>query len=108
MNAQILNKYGFNFIKRADGERIISNMGTSYIAAYIWECNDPELIDEYISDINLCLSGQYELVEEPDKSSSTIYARLYPNGLYFDENDKLPLEDLKELLLSWKEFLENN
>lgn len=106
MNTQILNMYGMNFLKRVDGTKFISNAPTSYIASYISEYNDPEIIQEYIDDVDLCLSGNYELIDDTTKSTEFIYAKLYPDGLYFDDSKMLPLLDLKELLISWKEFLE--
>ncbi|MCX2431037.1 hypothetical protein [Pedobacter sp. GR22-10] len=108
MNTQVLNEYGFNFIKKTDGTKLISNTSTSYIASYISEYSAPELIQEYIDDVDLCLSGQFDLVEDTTKSTDFIYAKLYPDGLYFDDDEMLPLYDLRELLSSWKEFLEGN
>lgn len=108
MNIQILNKYGFNFIKKIDGTKVISNTPTSYIASYISAYNASELIQEYIYDIDLCLSGQYDLIDDTTKSTDLIYAKLYADGLHFDDTEMLPLYDLRELLSSWKEFLEEN
>jgi hypothetical protein len=48
------------------------------------------------------------LIDDTTKDTGIVYAKLYPDGLYFDETEMLPLQDLKELLLSWKEFLEYN
>jgi hypothetical protein len=108
MNSQILLKYGMSFLKKANGEKLISNTSTSYIASYISEF-DAETANEFIEDINLCLNGQYSLIEDSTRSTELIYAKLYVEGLYFDDNvPLLPLIDLKELLLSWKGFLEKD
>lgn len=110
MNSAILQKYGFGFIKNASGDKLITNTATSFIASYISEINDIDGINNYINDINLTLAGQYDLVRDIGKGVPGFIATLYPEGLYFSGSSgfMLPLEDLKELLLSWKEFLEQN
>jgi len=107
MNQAILEKYGFTFIRLPNGDKSISNTATSYIASYISDFTDSEIIDEFIYDIDLCLTGQYDLVDDPSWNNWFFTtARLYPEGLYFGDDKWLPLVDLKELLKSWKEYLE--
>jgi len=105
MNIPILKRYGMTFIKKIDGTKFISNSPSSFIASYISEYNDPDIIQEYLDDIDLVLSGNYEQIDDTTKSTEFIYAKLYPDGLYFDETKMLPLHDLRGLLSSWKEFL---
>lgn len=103
----VLFKYGITFIRKANGSKAISNTATSYVASYISEFDDIEIIDEYIKDVEMCLDGRYELINDPSRCSSIQYARLYPNGLYWDEKNFLALSDLKELLIAWRRFLAN-
>ncbi|WP_207536539.1 hypothetical protein, partial [Desertivirga arenae] len=107
MNQQVLKKYQLTFATRENGDKIIKETPTSYIASFISEFQDVDTIDEIISDINLCLNDQYDAIDDPDWSTKFQEARLYPDGLYFDGTPpKIPLGEFRELMISWKEFLQ--
>jgi hypothetical protein len=104
----VAEKYGLTFVDMGNGIKTISDTSSNYIASYISEYNDTGIIQEYLDDINLLLNDNYDLIEDTTKSTEFIYAKLYTDGLYFDEIKVLPILDLKALLLSWKEFLEKS
>ena len=87
-----------------DGKTEIS----SYLA--IWRPSSD--IDDFLSDIDLCLNGHYDEIEDPEYSDWTLqlYGTLTANTLVISDKERInstiiPLSDFKELLLSWKEFL---
>jgi len=111
MNNEILKKYNINFYKRATGKSIeIKDVVSSYL--YIWKQIDD--INDFLHDIDLCLKGNIESVEDTDYSDGllNLYGQLTHNELIISDKTGLhwraiPLFEFKELLLSWKEFLES-
>ena len=110
MNLQVLNKYDVNFFINKKGDNLIDckNQISSYL--YIWRNIDS--IDDFLRDINLLLHNKYHLLDDPDYSDSllNLYGKLTSESIIISEREGLdqtiiPLEEFKELLLSWREFL---
>lgn len=79
---EVKDKYGLTFVKWYDET---SNTYLSYIASYLSEYSDLEIIMEYIRDSDLSLADDYDLIEDTTRSTDAICTKLYPDGLYFDE-----------------------
>ena len=110
MNVDILNKYNVSFYQTAKGEKLVDCKNRISAYLYIWKHLDD--IEDFLDAINLCLSGNFNLIEDSDFSNSllNLYGLLTPDSLIISEHGGLytitiPLMDFKEILLSWKEFL---
>lgn len=118
MNYQILNKYGLTM--RSTGERFWGHIEGDVIADYIFIYRNPDDVQKFIDDIDLAINNQYRQIVNPDYCASRS-AR--PNNFWFanitpthfelwheseNYNDRriIPLQDWKEILLSWKECVE--
>ncbi|MCD1117646.1 hypothetical protein [Chryseobacterium turcicum] len=111
MNKTILKKYGLvmqKTLKKFDG--FISGKP---IANYIYSYRHPDDVDDFISDLDLAIGGHFSQIEDPDYGSglgSHWFAEITPTHfeLWQEGHPKtiIPLEDWKEILLSWKECLE--
>ena len=121
MNQEILDKYGIvmsvgKFENASKGFAHIEGNLTGYIYAYQY----PEDVQDLIDDINLALNGKFSEIEDPDYgggidgiSMPYYFAEIKPtsfeifhNSEEFEQRQIIPLEDWKEILLSWKFCLE--
>lgn len=108
---QVLKKYEITLNKNNAGmKEMYSN---NYLSTFISMWESPENIDDFVKDIEYCIEGQYNLIEDPDWSIHTFHSELTPTGLkIYEVNDQnvvtgfdiFPLKDVKNLLLVWKEF----
>jgi hypothetical protein len=110
MKPEILNRYNVVFYKNIKGEKLI-DCGNK-ISAYLYIWRNINSIDDFLSDIDLCITNQFNLVEDPDYSDSllNLYGELASDSIKISEANSeygvvVPLHDFKELLLCWKEFL---
>lgn len=108
----VLKKYGITMTKRGSGIKEMHS--NSYLSTFICFWTLPENIDEFVYDIDLCLNNKYDQIEDPDWSIYTFTTEITPEGLRIydvDDNNTItgfdiyPLQDIKYLLLAWKEFL---
>ncbi|MDY0088734.1 MAG: hypothetical protein RBR78_00040 [Flavobacteriaceae bacterium] len=125
MNYTILNQYDIKFVN-VNGRKKVSFKGNELIERYIYTFKDVTTLNELIADVNLAINGQIEDTENylyesnppvadvaRDDGGAYIFADLMANGVMIYENEiindsiTIPLEDFKEILLSWKEFLQS-
>ncbi|MEC5157475.1 hypothetical protein [Chryseobacterium sp. MP_3.2] len=108
---QVLKKYGISLTKQNTSLKEMRS--SDYLSTFISLWESSENIDEFVDDINRCLAGNFNSIEDPDWSIHTFHAELTPTGLkVYDVNDQnvitgfdvFPLVDIKNLLLVWKEF----
>lgn len=113
MNAQLLQQYGLEFRKTADGSHDI--IGHS-LSTYIYIFRDIGDVSEFIDDLNLAIDGRFNEIDDPDWSGFIgfyILGEIRPNEFAVgagndDENETIiPLKDMRDILLCWKEFLES-
>lgn len=122
MNAETintLNQYHISFIKKANGNKEVH--GDNFIAGYLaawayWSTIDD--IDDFLIDINKCINNQYDFNNNDVTMYSihTFNTELTQTGLIFhhinngivQSSTTVPLQDMKILLLAWKDFTLNN
>lgn len=111
MNTQILKKYDVNFYKSSQGEKFIDCKNT--ISSYLFVWRTIEDINDFLNDVELVLNGQFNSLIDPDYSDPLLklYGELKSDNTISISNARiqnlsLPLIEFKELLLSWKEFLQ--
>lgn len=86
----------------------------SPIANYIFSFRHPDDINDFVADLDLAISGNFSAITDPDygggMAKSYWFAHITPDHfeLWQEGFTKtiIPLEDWKEILLSWKECLE--
>jgi len=111
MNKQILKQYDTEFYKLKTGRKIIRV--TNRVNSYIFMYRIAEDVEDILSDINLALEGRLNEVVDPyyigdgfsnrgELTSSEFI--IYSPGS--STRIIVPLNDFKELLSSWKEYLE--
>jgi len=115
MNIEILNQYNLVMRKTTipfDG------FVSGPLEGYIYIFRHPEDVQEFIDAINLAIAGQFNEIEDPDWSSGLTrdyywHANITPshfeiryNSIPYEERQIIPLDDWREILLSWKECLE--
>jgi hypothetical protein len=84
------------------------------IAHYIAGLRHPDDLDDFIADLDLAISGHFSQIEDPDYGNDSLgsywFAHITPTHfeLWQEGHPKeiIPLEDWKEILLSWKECVE--
>jgi len=113
MNKQILDQYNISFYKESNNTKYI--IGGNVIGSYLYVWRIIEDIDDFLADINLCLSGQIAYVEDTDYSDGLLklYGTLKHNELIISDEAgshwvSVPLSDFKDLLLAWRKFLISN
>lgn len=115
MNTDILKKYGL--VMKKTSEKFYGDVsGSPILSAYIFFYRHPEDVQDFISDIELAINGEFNQIEDSDKSvidfgGNTIFAYITPTHFKISTDGQLhniPLEDWKEILLSWKECLDGN
>lgn len=110
MNYTVLQQY--NLIMRKTSKRFDGFISGNPISNYIYNFRHPDDIDDFIDDINLAISGNYSQIEDPDYGNglpnywhawiTPIHFELWQDGF---PKEIIPLQDWKEILLSWKECL---
>ncbi|MDA3616870.1 hypothetical protein [Polluticaenibacter yanchengensis] len=115
MNNEILEKYGLTMSKLSS--KFDGLITGNPIGNYIYTFKHPEDIDDFVSDINLAISGNFSQIIDPDYSGGLgwqmgnhWFAHITPTHfeLWQDQFTKtiIPLEDWKQILLSWKACVE--
>lgn len=112
MNFTILNQYNLE-MRKGEKEFDVYISGDS-IGNYLYGFRLPKDVELFISDVNLAINGNYSQIEDPDYGNSFLgsywYAWITPTHFELWQNSSpkriIPLEDWKEILLSWKECLE--
>jgi hypothetical protein len=111
MNIQLLEQYGLEFRKTTDGSHIITG---HWLGAYIYIFTDIDDVSEFIDDLNLAINGQFNEIEDPDWGEFLgfyYFAEIRPNefAVWLEGTSEtiIPLEDMREILVCWKEFLES-
>ncbi|RFZ90374.1 hypothetical protein D0C36_21520 [Mucilaginibacter conchicola] len=109
MNNEILEKYNIHFYKNVRGEERTD--GRSVLSTYVGSWETKGDIDDLLTDVDRCLNGQYDSVEDIyyDHSLIGIYAEITPDYLILSDEHrlnpiKIPMVDFREILLSWREF----
>lgn len=111
MNLTILNQYNLE-MKKGESKYDAYVFGNT-ISNYIYSFRHPDDVDDFLSDVNLAINGNYQQIEDPEYSGgigSHWHAWITPTNfeLWQEGFPKtiIPLQDWKEILLSWKECLE--
>lgn len=83
------------------------------IANYIYNYRHPDNIDDCIADLDLGIFGNFSQIEDPDYGDDLgnyWFAEITPTHFELRQEGHakkmIPLEDWKEILLSWKECVE--
>ncbi|MDN3581043.1 hypothetical protein [Mucilaginibacter flavus] len=112
MNMEILEKYNVVFYRNTEGKKLTN--GQNPISSYIDIWRHADDIEDFLSDVNLCLNGQIELVEDTDYSDPLrqIYGTLTSDNLIVSSKGganpiNIPLADFKILLFAWRAFLKS-
>jgi hypothetical protein len=111
MNAEILKKYDIVFLKDSEGDKFPD--GNTPLSSYLSIWLDTDDIDDFLVDINACLNGGFDNIVQPAYYYDTLrgfYGELTPDNLLLYGKNRanlisIPLNDFKEILLAWKEFL---
>jgi len=114
----LLNRFQINFYKNNGCPSIICHNDISRYL-YIWRTED--IIIDFLNNIDLCLSGKYEEIEDPwwDDGLIKLYGNLQPSYLQVFTSDRIddkvildktplftiPLTEFKVILIAWKEFI---
>lgn len=116
MNAAVLEKYGLEMKKMS---KPFDADIKGPLESYIYIFRDADNVQEFIDDIDLAINGDFDKIADPDWGASLVpgiesywYAlitpthfeiRQYPRS--YEDRQIIPLEDWKQILLSWKECL---
>ena len=99
--------------KTVYGEVYKSTEGTDGDMDFIKFFEDSDTINETIAKIDQALNGHFDLIEDTDISNGIDAAFIRANGIeYWDEklenafSPLCPLQDFKELLIGWRDFLQ--
>lgn len=125
MNYTLLNQYDIKFVN-VNGRKKVSFKGNELIERYIYVFNNEEYVDDFFHEINLAESGQFVDSEfflfgsnppvidyGADDGGVYISALISQNSITLSEDDiindsiTISLAEWKEILLSWREFLES-
>ncbi len=85
----------------------LNDPNISFIARF----KDSDTIDKFINNVNLAIEGHFDLIADPDVSNGLEIGFITPTGVdFYDQDgqnviDTLPLEDFKEILIAWRDFL---
>ncbi|AXG74807.1 hypothetical protein DVK85_11430 [Flavobacterium arcticum] len=109
----ILEKRGIKFINEISYGRVRKcHYGLDSDMGYIVSYNSKNTLERIIQDIDLTLSGKFDLIDDPDISNYMYTAYITPQEIeYWDDYGNniigtCPLEDFRELVIRWKDFLE--
>ncbi len=111
MNIPILQQY--NLAMRKGQKKYDAYISGNSISNYIYAYRHPDDIEDFIKDINLAINDNYQQIEDQEYSGgngSHWHAWITPTHfeLWQDGFTKtiIPLQDWREILISWKECLE--
>jgi len=111
MNKQILKQYDTEFYKLRTGEKCIRI--TNPINSYLYMYRIAEDVEDLLNDVNLALNGKLSEIEDPFYIGNGLFFRGQIKAAEFEIYSPdgsariiVPLTDFKELLSSWKEYLE--
>ncbi|MCX8522480.1 hypothetical protein OF897_00895 [Chryseobacterium formosus] len=116
MNVALLNKYNLKFLKNFDAHnRITLGASGGGISEMLDDCFDTNTIDEFLQKIDLYANGGLD-PEGDNMLHTEIYTAYIDNqsaDIYLNIGDSkllqtIPLIDLKNILIMWKEFLIQN
>ena len=109
MNMQLLKQYALNFRKTTTG--LCYDANGSFLGTYISMFDSLSDVEDLLNDIELALSGNISQVEDAfyviDLAGDAAIGEITPTEFILDgaPDTIIPLIDMKEILLSWKEFL---
>lgn len=116
MNFPLLNQYNLKFFKQTDAyNRITLGASGGGISEMLDDCFDPDTIEEFLQKIDLYANGGTD-PEGYNTLSTEIYTAYIDScdaDIYLNIGDSqllqtIPLTDLKNILIMWKEFLIQN
>ena len=116
MNSAILLQYGLKMRKINEP---FDGFIKGPLEAYLYIYRHPEDVPDFIDDIQLAIDGNFTQIEDPDWGASLTsrmeeywYALITPTHFeirqypaLYESRQIIPLEDWKEILLSWKECI---
>jgi len=112
MNTVILIKYNIEFYKKQSNFKVPD--GRTALSSYLYAWRTANDINNFLIDINLALSGNYSDIEDPnyyydvlDINGQITPEKLILSSLNGSNGLQIPLDDFKEILTSWREFLFN-
>ena len=116
MNLALLNQYNLKFLRNVDSNNRI-HLGASGggVSEMLDDCFDPDIIDEFIEKIDLYANGGtaydgYNVISTEiyiaylDHESADVYLNIGDSK----HLQTIPLIDLKNIFMMWKEFLNQN
>ncbi|MGY4536411.1 hypothetical protein ACVW0P_000818 [Mucilaginibacter sp. UYNi724] len=110
MNEEILKKYNISFFKNLNGSKHPDGKTALSSYLYIWRQIDD--VDDFLIDIDICLNGNYGQLTDRYWSDMVfgLYGELTQDSLILSGPNgsnptNIPLNDFKEILLSWRAFL---
>ena len=114
MNNLILNQYQVTFFKNENGIHMIKSHHLD-LAIYISMFTLLNELDLLLNDIEQCLNDNYNSIDNPVHiayvGTDAYFGRIFENNTFQVDYDIhfeiFPLSDIKEILLSWKEFISN-
>lgn len=115
MNTAILQQYGLQFYKLDNGQCRVKGTGNlAWLSTYVYIYRDIDDLSDFISDLDLAISGNINQIEDTDYGGwygSYFSAEIATEGMIiwqssWEDRTIIPLVDMKEILLSWKEFIE--
>lgn len=114
MNKQVLRQYNIEFYENSESGKFL-NSDKNWLSTYIYSFRDIQTVTEFIDDLNLALNGDFNQISDPDWSvriGEYWNAHITDSGFEIWQNSTektiIPLFDMSEIMISWKEFLENS
>lgn len=112
MNKPVLMKYNIEFYKSVGGIRFL-NSETNWLSTYLYIYRDVDTLVDFINDLDLAINDNFNQIIDPDwglRMGEYWNAHVTPSGFEIWQNGTektiIPLTDMREILTSWKEFLE--
>lgn len=125
MNYAILNQYDIKF-EKINGRKQTNSINNELLERYIYIFKNLSNVDKFLQEIDKAKNGQITDAESflygsnppimdygADDGGTYINADISPNSITISESDiindsiTIPLDDWREILLSWKEFLQS-
>ncbi len=111
MNKAVLDQYNLTISKKSNGQCDITG---HWLATYIYIFRVADNVQGFIDDIDLAINNQYSSIEDPDYTAGysagphfTFYGLITETGFEVWEVANpsgkmiIPLNDMKEILVSW-------
>jgi hypothetical protein len=104
--------YFVNDLSEGYVEKRASSRSTDRNILHLHYFKDVETVSEIIADLDKALSGNFDLIDDPDLTASIYVASITPTEVVFYDDDveniieTSSLEDFKESAVAWKEFLQ--